>query len=101
VTIGGRVLELLRSATGLLTALVAPLALVTIFPPAAPEACWLGTGIPGFVPSAAPPRTPSPNTVAPAASFALRLFIAILLWTGRAMFRHGVQGGSQANPKSR
>jgi hypothetical protein len=61
-------------ATG--TVAAAPLVLVTIAAEVGPALdCWPATGIPGFVPSAAPPRAPSPNTVAVAAILALRLLL--------------------------
>jgi hypothetical protein len=75
VTIGALAPGLVRTATGRLTAVVEPLALVTIFAPAPFAVCLAAVGIPGFVPIAMPPRAPRPMTVAPAANFALLLFM--------------------------
>jgi hypothetical protein len=58
------------------TVAAAPLALVTIAAEVLPALdCWPDAGTPGFVPSATPPRAPSPNTVAVAATLARRLLL--------------------------
>src|SRR5664279_4703978 len=83
VTIGALAVAPLLTATVWLAGTAeAPLAVVTTDAVVPALVCWVAAGTPGLDPSAAPPRAPSPSTVAVAAALALRLVMVAPFLSG-------------------